>query len=789
MKPILKDYKTRLRTGFALIMIISLLGGVLFGYVLSEVRNFSGIDNLKKFQPSLPTKIYDVNGELIAELFHQKRDLVSYQDLPRPLINAFIATEDQAFYSHIGINPLAIVRAMLKNIAAGRIVQGGSTITQQLAKRLFTGGERTYTRKAVEAVLALQIEKKFTKQEILEMYFNQIYLGRGCYGISSAAKLFFDKEVSNLNVAESAVLAALPSAPEDYSPLMDTHEAYQKNRDILNRMINMGFLSRERSDEIYKTFWPEYVDKIKTEYPTKTAYTREVDKAPYFTDYVRQILVSRFGEDVVYNQGLNVYTTLNLKRQRAGQEYLQTGLERQDDISARANQYYSNAVDRGLFSAYNHLRTIFSLPQVLVKNDLETRFRKRMVDDLNDSLEMITLVGGAPSVHKKVETFREITSGISTTLKVEGALVAIEPQSGYISTLVGGSGFNVDNQFNRAIQARRQPGSAFKPYVYGAGIESRLINAGMALPDAPIADVDAEGSAWSPDNYEGDYRGLVRVSKALAASINIISVRIYDIIGADRIIEYASKMLKVPESRFHPNPSLALGTSEVTPFEMATGYATYANRGREVIPFAIRYVVDRDGNELANIEEEVGNVIAAREEDGSIQVIPENVAYVMTKLMEAVVNSGTPTQAIRRDEKFYQDCAGKTGTTSNWTDAWFCGFTPDIAAVVWVGYDKPFMSLGKHQAGASVAAPIWAKYMKDIYNGMPESTFGPPPRGVYRGSVCAYSGCAPTDKCTEISGEWFVDGGGPRCTCSGEHMQMKSVLERYMEKEGLVLDN
>ena len=400
----------------------------------------------------------------------------------------------------------------------------------------------------------------------------------------------------------------------------------------------------------------------------------------------------------------------------------------------------------------------------------------------------MALVSGAPSIHEKVETFREITSGISTTLKVEGALIAIEPQSGYISTLVGGSGFNVDNQFNRAIQARRQPGSAFKPYVYGAGIESRLINAGMALPDAPIADVDAEGSTWSPDNYEGEYRGLVRVSKALAASINIISVRIYDIIGADRIIEYASKMLKVPESRFHPNPSLALGTSEVTPFEMATGYATYANRGREVIPFAIRYVVDRDGNELANIEEEVGNVIAAKEEDGSIQVVPENVAYVMTKLMEGVVNSGTPTQAIRRDANFYQDCAGKTGTTSNWTDAWFCGFTPDIATVVWVGYDKPFMSLGKHQAGASVSAPIWAKYMKEIYNGMPESTFGPPPEGVYRGAVCAYSGCAPSDKCTEMAGEWFIDGGGPRCTCSGEHMQMKSVLERYMEKEGLVLE-
>jgi len=297
----------RVEKGFLITLaVISLVGGVVFGYVTAQIKNFSGIQNLKQFQVSLPTKLYDVNGELIAELFREKRELVAYEDLPRNLINAFVAAEDREFYSHFGINPLAIVRAMAKNLLAGRVVQGGSTITQQLAKRLFTSGERTLARKAMEAILALQIEKRFSKEEILEMYFNQIYLGHGCYGVSSAAHLFFDKDVRRLDVAESSVLAALPSAPGRHSPLMNTREAYIKNRDTLNRMVDAGYLARERADKIYQEFWPVFVDSIKTEFTTKNAFSRSEDRAPYFTDYVRQILISRFGKEAVYTEGMSV---------------------------------------------------------------------------------------------------------------------------------------------------------------------------------------------------------------------------------------------------------------------------------------------------------------------------------------------------------------------------------------------------------------------------------------------------------------------------------------------------
>ncbi|TAL36654.1 MAG: PBP1A family penicillin-binding protein [Spirochaetes bacterium] len=737
---------------------ICLIGGIMFGYVTAQVKNFSGIKNLRQFQPSLPSKLYDVNGEQISELFLEKRDLVPYEKLPKNLINAFVAAEDRDFYRHFGINPAAIVRAMGKNLLAGRVVQGGSTITQQLAKRLFTSQKRTIARKAIEAILALQIEKKFSKEEILEMYFNQIFLGRGCYGISAAAHLFFNKDVAYLTVGESSVLAALPSAPGKYSPLINTHESFKKHWDTLSRMVDAGYLTQEKAEKVYAEFWPKYVDSIKTEYTTKTAYTGNQDLAPYFTDYVRQILTARYGRDAVYSEGFKVYTTLNLKRQEIAQRYFQSGVERQNEISEQANKFGEGAVDRGLFGAYGVLSSVFSLPPVLVKNDTETIFKKTMVDELLDSIDVLALLTGADAPQKTIETFRSIISGISSTLKVEGAFIAVEPQTGHITSMIGGSGFSVDNQYNRAVQARRQPGSAFKPFVYGSGIEGKIIHPGTTLPDAPIVDIDSSGETWAPSNYEGNFSGMVSLSTALAASINVISVRIYDLVGADRIIQYAAKMMKVPESRFTPAPALALGSSEVTPFELCTGFAIYANRGRDVFPYAVRYVTDRDGNELANIEEEVGNIVATKEMDGSIQVIPEWVAYIMTTMMKGVIEGGTATEAIRGQAAFSKECAGKTGTTSNWSDAWFCGFTTDVCAVVWFGYDRAFMSLGKHQAGSGVAAPVWGNYMREIYNGMKDPHFSPQPAG--------------TDYAPSYGG-------------AGEFKKMKSVLDVYMEKEGL----
>jgi penicillin-binding protein 1A len=773
------------------ILTASVLSGVVFGFITSEIKNFSGIENLKKFKPSIPTRLYDINGELIAELFQEKRNLVSFEDLPDNLINAFLAVEDKDFYEHFGINPIAIVRAMGKNIIASvkrgkiTIVQGGSTITQQLAKRLFTSGERTVSRKVLEALLAFQIEKRFSKNEILEMYFNQIYLGHGCHGISTAGKFFFNKDVKHLGVAESSILAALPSKPSGYSPLKFPREAFLKNQDSLKRMMSEGFLKQTKADKILKEFWPKFLNSLKTEFPTKTAISKSEDKAPYFTDYIRQLLISRLGEDVIYNSGLSVYTTLNLKRQIIAQKSISDGTKKQNKVSELANAYYNKAVDRGLIGSYNTLRLIFSLPGIIVKNSIETKFKKHMVEQVIDSIDMLSLLTNGTNANKTISNFRTLITGISSSMKVEGALISIEPKTGYISALVGGSKFKVSNQYNRALQARRQPGSAFKPFVYGAGIESKRISTATVLPDAPILDINAQGDSWSPGNYGGEFTGMIPISKALPASVNIISIRVYDLLGPERVISYASKMLKVPESRFNPNPSLALGTTELTPFEMATAYSIYANRGRDVIPFALRYIVDRDGNEIVNVEEEVGKIIAIKEMNGSIQVISESVAWIMTNLMRKVISGGTAFRAIKQEAGFRKEAAGKTGTTSNWTDAWFCGFTADIATVVWMGYDRQFMSLGKHQSGATSAAPIWGKYMKEIYNGMDDPHFPTKPAGVYARGVCKYTGLLAGKNC-KISGGYGLKGSGrARHVCDGKHYKMKTVIETYMEKEGM----
>ena len=754
-----------------------IIGGFISGYVHGEIKNYSGIGNVSKFQPNVPTRLYDVNGELIAELYQEKRNIIPFDSIPQSLINAFIAAEDRDFYSHFGINPMSIIRAMAKNIIASikagklRVVQGGSTITQQLAKRIFTRSEKTLSRKIQEAVLAFQIEKKFSKEEILEMYFNQIDLGHGCYGISTAAGFFFNKDVKHLSTIESSVLAALPSRPNGYSPLREPRASAEKNKDTLRRMVSAGYLDEKDTDKMYNDFWPSFIDSLKTEFPTKNVSSARSDIAPFFVDYVRQSLVSLFGKDAVYNDGLAVYTTLDLKRQLVAQKYMEEGIARQNIISSKVNAIYNSALDYSLFSAYGTLGMIFGLPVPVVHNDVETVFRKQIADDYVDAIDILSLFTDVSAVNSSVQSFREIISGISSSLSVQGAFIAIEPKTGYISSMVGGSEYSVNNQYNRAVQARRQPGSAFKPFVYGSAIEAKRISPATQILDAPMLNIGASGEIWSPGNYEGDHYGMVSVRRALAASINVISVRLFDIVGSDVIIDYASKMTKAQASRFSANPTLALGTTELTPLEMATGYAIFANDGRDVIPFAIRYVEDRYGNEIVNIEEEVGKIIALKEMNGAIQVISKEVAYVMTSLMQSVVDAGTASETIRYKAGFGKKAGGKTGTTQNWTDAWFCGFTPDIAAVVWIGYDKSFMSLGQHQAGASVAAPIWANYMRDIYNiGMPGAPFPSQPEGVIN-----------------AGGDIMIKGSlvGAHGATDQPYQKARSVLDMYLEKEGL----
>jgi penicillin-binding protein 1A len=556
------------------------------------------------------------------------------------------------------------------------------------------------------------------------------------------------------------------------SPIKYPRRSASKNRDVLKRMVDQGYMTREKADRAYDEFWTAYVEANMMDFPTRTARSRTEDQAPYFTDYVRQILVTRFGEDMVYNDGLSVYTTLDLREQKIGEAILSDGLRKQNLVSVRETINKTPPAATETIDSYEGLRMIFPLPPVFMNREGETAFKQFMVDELMDEAELMVLLAGSPKCSSKIEAYHSHVSDISSLLNVEGALITIEPFSGYIKTMIGGTTFEVQNQYNRAIQAKRQPGSAFKPFVYGAAIEGKSITTETMLPDAPILDIDAIGNIWTPGNYEGEYRGMVPISSALTASLNVISVRLYDIIGPDRIIDYASRLLKVPATDFGANPSLALGTSELTPFEMATGYAVYANRGKDVIPFAIRYVLDRDGAEVVNIENEVGALLSRKAKNGRIQVVSEDVAWIMTDLMMGVIDRGTAVEGIRIKGGYTKKGAGKTGTTSNWSDAWFCGYTPDLAAVVWVGYDQSYLSLGTHQAASEVAAPIWGRFMNEVYKDRPDPVFPSRPPGVY-----------PYGK------GWGLEGAKTQYyNTEGEHA-MKSVLERYMEIEGLIDEN
>lgn len=777
--------------------VIALGGGIFLGYLVTEVEDTSNLEELSSFQPTLPTRLYDINGRLIAELYQHKRVLVKIEEIPRSVVTAFLAIEDTNFYNHFGIDFMGIMRAAWANLKAGRIVQGGSTLTQQLVKGLKTKGEKTFTRKLYEAVLALKVEKEFSKKEILEMYMNQIYLGHGTEGVASASRFYFEKPVQKLNMMEGAILAALPKAPHSYSPFRSPHESYKKNKVVLRRLVELGHLSQTEASQLYNSYWPKYWKKIIITPPTKNVFGSKTNEAPYFTEYIRQELVGIF-EDV-YNRGYQVYTTLDLDQQHIAEELLQTTLEDQDPVARRSNANYRAGVDYNLLNTYYGLSSILSLPGVVRTYSLRNDFRQKLKKGNSDAWELLSLILPSDEVNRTSEDFLSATREFKSDLHVEGAFLGMEPHTGRITAMIGGREFNASSQFNRATQAKRQPGSAFKPFVYGGAIEDRSVHYAMGFLDSPIMNIQPDGSMWSPSNYGGEYRGYVHLYKALAASLNLVSVQVYDKVGPDKIIDFASRLMKIPESRFQPNPSLALGASEVTPQEILLGFSIIANGGVEIIPHGIVYITDRDGNVIYNAENQIYNNLNYKRKQGELQVIEPSVSYIMRTMMENVVNAGTAGR-IRSEGKYFGPAMGKTGTTQAWSDAWFVGSTTDLAAVVWMGMDNASMTLGRHQSGGLKAAPLWGSFMKQVYDKKgknPEPFSKTPPQGVKQGGVCAYTGKWPNPECDDKFigtmyaapvkvGNRIKRVGGETCDC--HHVKTENFLE-LMQKQNKISDD
>ncbi len=710
----------------------------------------------------LPTRLYDRNGELISELYDEYREYAGIAGIPDTVIKAFLAAEDNSFYMHTGFDVAGILRALIVDITSGEMKQGGSTITQQLVKQIYTGREKSVKRKLVELFIAREFEKRYTKNEILEMYLNQIYMGHGVYGVSAAADFFFGKKLMELNAAEASLLAGIPSAPDRFSPLKNPQNSHDRTQAIMFNLVASGYIDRNTAAEQFNSMWAQLSDRLRTEFPEAGIRRDSRDRAPWLTEFVRRELIAKYGEAAVYRGGMKVTTTIDLASQNYSDSLVTSSLAAQNKISEGYNRTRLWKLEAELAAK--------SLPGTGEKEfnsekvKSVVKFNREFIKNVADELEILSLVSDLPSVEKSVSGYSEYCEKLYSKARAEGALVALDPHTGEILAITGGSGFNTENQLNRAVQSRRQPGSAFKAFVYGAGIESGAITPATSFQDSPLYYGGGKKS-WSPSNYDRDYSGRVLVRRALAMSLNIVSARVYDVVGGENITSFASRMTGVPKERFQVDPTLSLGTSELTPLEMAAGFGVYANGGVLIQPHAIIKIEDRHGSVIYS--------------SGSIKpekVTDENTAFIMTSMMRDVVDSGTAAYAVRREAGFRLPCAGKTGTNTGFRDAWFIGYTPDIVAAVWVGCDSPEYSLGSGQSGSVSASPIWGRFMAEVYKNRAKGTFPSRPDGVVERSICSVTGGIP-DKGCPARKEFFLSGHEPSEKCDGLHGKLSNIME------------
>ena len=597
-------------------LVLTLVGSSFFYYIL--LKELPSIAALKDYRPSIASRVYADNDELIDEFFAEDRKLIKVSEVPKIVIQAFVAAEDARFFRHKGLDWQSITRAFYKNLEAGHIVQGGSTITQQVAKSLYLSSEKSYLRKIKEAILAYKIDKYLTKEEILNLYLNSIYLGHGTYGIEAASQAFFGKSARHLNLPQAAILASLPKAPNNYSPYLHFDRAKQRQAYVLDRMAEDGYITPGEREKALDA-------------PLRLRSIRPKDKiAPHFVENVRRYVLEKYGSDVLYKEGLEIYTTLNINMQKAARE----------------------AVERGL-------------------SELEER--------------------------------QEYPKGL-----VQGALLSMDAVTGAIKAMIGGRNFS-KSEFNRATQSRRQPGSAFKPFIYTAAFDKGLTPSTVVV-DAPIVFQDTAGNIWKPQNFDEEFHGPTTLRNGLVFSRNIITIKLLQNIGVDYASAYAANMgIASPLTK---NLSLALGTSVVTLQEMVRAYGVLANQGKRVDPFFISKIVDRTGH----VFEENHTV--------SEQVIDPRITFMTAYIMQDVVESGTG----RVVKTIGRPVAGKTGTTDDMRDAWFMGFTPSMVTGVWVGFDKE-RTLGKQEVGGRAAAPIWLYFMEKALREKPVEVF-PVPEGI-----------------------------------------------------------
>ncbi|MCB0271699.1 MAG: PBP1A family penicillin-binding protein [Bdellovibrionales bacterium] len=820
----LKILKRHSKKIFTAIAIATLVGVILVGALsLAILRDLPSVDTLRPYKPKVATEVYSKEMVKIGEFYQERRFFVPLDQIPPVLAQAFVTAEDAGFYDHGGISLMAITRAMMKNIQAGYKKQGGSTITQQVARALLLSPEKKYSRKVKEIFLAFFMERFFSKSEILEMYLNQVYLGNSAYGVQAASEVYFGKDLGQLTLGEVAMIAGLTKAPSRDNPKNDFEKAKVRQKYVLERLLEEKKIAKEEHDRALE-------EEIKVNPDADLNLTI----APYFVENLRTYLMDRYGSKVVLEDGLQVYTTLQIKPALAAQDALQNGIETIDQ-----RQGY-----RGIIEHVEKDQIETFIEKNLQSQKIQDREPlKAIVLELNDKDGWVKLHTGRKEVLMLLKDFewartpnpdvfwenhlikkpsQVFTQGDVIWIKpsllenqktpddciecplvrlyqypeVQGSLISMDPDNGEVVAMVGGYDFT-KSEFNRAISGKRQPGSAFKPFIYSAAIDHGYTAASI-INDAPIVYDDPTNEfTWKPKNYGGKFYGDTIFRDCLIQSRNIPTIKILQDIGIDKVINNAKKMGIT--STLERNFSLALGSSSVSPFEMARAYSVFASGGKKVEPFMITKILDRDRQVLESHENltfkeplftQVDRVFENRYEQQKIAQIAElgkdpeaelpdpyvmspQTAYITTHLLSEVITSGTGRRAL----SIGRPAAGKTGTTNDNLDAWFVGYTPDLVAAVWIGYDdrKP---LGVLEGGGSTATPVWLDYMKLALEDKPKKDFFIPP-GLTYVQIDPETGKLATEKTARPVFEVFREGSEPTAYTS-EEQKTKQAQEFFL---------
>lgn len=715
-------------------------------YLLTQLPN---VDSLNSIVLQVPLKVYTADGKLIGEFGEIRRSPVTLDQVPKPLIDAVLATEDQRYYEHPGVDIFGIFRAVRELIITGKKSQGASTITMQVARNFFLTRKKTYSRKINEMLLALKIDHDLSKEKILQLYLNKIYLGQRAYGVQAAAQVYYDKNLNQLTLAEMAMIAGLPQAPSRDNPITNVTGAMDRRNHVLQRMYEQGYITKSAYEEALAA-------------PNTASYHGEhiAVSAPYVAEMVRGAMYARYGDNA-YNSGFKVYTTVDSQLQNDANAALRQGLL---DYAQR-HGYRGPEKNLGRFSQSELSNWIEQLQDIPVFNGLNPAavlavgpnsatallangstinipwtsmtWAKRYIDN--------QVVGAAPKSPSDVVKVGDVVRveningqwQLNQVPKEEGAIVAMNPNNGQVLALNGGFSFQ-ESHFNRVVQAFRQPGSNFKPFIYSAALDKGYTLASI-INDAPIVEAQANGQLWRPVNDELKFYGPTRLRVGLIESRNLTSIRLLRDIGIKYAVDYASRFGFDPRALPH-SLSLALGSAQVTPIQIVTGYSVFANGGYKVTPYLIDHVTDENGKLIYQAHLPVvcdvctpNTKTAPNGDPLAPRVITAQNAYLITSALQDVIRKGTGEGALVLHRN---DVAGKTGTTNNENDAWFSGYNSDLVTTVWVGFDQP-QSL--YEVGAKAAIPIWVAFMQQALNGKPEHTMAQP-SGIVTARIDANTG-------------------------------------------------